>query len=314
MALGFSAHVHAVEGKPSRIALAPFVPDVEATNPVIEIAEGPADAAYATSRRLLEDALAAQAPWDAAAGTLDKAIAEVEPEARRPLALAATRALDRIYAAHPDHVGILHDLLTSYQLLLPLEAGTDRGANISFLWRDRLKLAIRAFGEGSEEADDLVARMLSSCSIAEGCYALAALAAGFATQHGKGFGEGVLAQLARLGQEKQEPLDQETLATSRGELRVASFRCPGEPDAGGIPFHRITVLTFGASSVQVPTPVWYSLTCERTGERSRWALYGNVGGSRRLLHLFGPTEPAPDEVKAMLKAQLQAGLDAAGAK
>lgn len=314
VAHGYSARVHPVEGQPSRVELAEFVPDVEATNPPIEIATAPSDAAYAMSRRLLEDTLAADPLWRAASTTLEKAIAETEPEGRRPLALAATRVLDRIYAAHPDHIGLLHDLLTSYQLLLPLEAGTDRGANLSFLWRDRLKTAIRMLGEGSDEADDLVGRMLSSCSLAEGCYALAAVAGDFAKAKGHAYGEIVFAEVARLGQDKQEAQGQETLPTPRGELRLAAFRCPEEPDAGGIPFHRMTVLTFGASSAQVPTPVWYSLTCERNGERSRWALYGNVGGTRRLLHLFGASEPASDEVAPILRAQIQAGLDLAGAK
>ena len=122
-----------------------------------------------------------------------------------------------------------------------------------------------------------------------------------------------LFQLATLGQDQQALVSDDRFQTPSGEVRLASFRCPGEPTDGGAPFHRLTWLTFGGASGEVPTPVWYSLTCERTGERSRWALYGNVGGSRRLLHLFAG-EPDPADVQLMAHAEIRVAIDAAAKK
>jgi len=309
--LAFTARATALDDATWRVRLAWFVDDVEAEPVEVAVARAETSAVAATARRLVEDALAAWASWTDASALLERAIAEASPDARRPLALAATRALERAASAHPDHAGLARDVLAAYELLLPLEAGTDRGANLSFLWRERLRTLRARFGASDDEFGALGARALATCGLAEGCYALALAGATYATTHGLAFGEEVLATLEVLGQERQEGAGSETLSTRRGELRVVAFRCPAEPPDGGIPFHRLTVLTVPpGGDAAVPTPVWYSLTDERAGERHRWALYGNVGGSRRLLRLYGATEPDFAEAKQAIHDAIRAALEA----
>ncbi len=313
VAHAYSANVHPGEGETSRVELAVHFADAESAMAAIEIAIVPAASAYPTARRLVEDAIAVDELWTTASAALERAIGEPDVDARHPLAMATARVLERAYAAHPDHVGILHDLLTAYQLLLPFETGGDGGANISFLWRDRLRTYVR-LSAGGEGAADIVGRLLTTCGLAEGCYALAWLGAAFATRHADPVGEVVVAMLAAVGQDQQALASDVTLPMDRGNVRFVVFRCEGEPLETGVPFHRFTVLTFGAASSEIPTPVWYSLTCERVGERRRWAFYGNVGGSRRLLRLFGAAEPKSDDVTAIISEQIRVSLDAAGKK
>lgn len=269
---------------------------------------------YAAVRPLLVDAVTARAAWLAGSATLQKAVAEESDDARRPLALAATRALDREFAAHPNHWGVLHDLLVAYQLLLPLEAATDRGANVSFLWRDRLRTQRARFIEAEGDEADSLARTMGTCSLAEGCYALTSIAAEYATAHGVDCADALVAALTALGQEKQESLGHETVSTPAGDVLLDFRRCPDDPPESGVAFHRLTVLTIGTHSNGIPTPVWYSLTAERSGEKSLWALYGHVGGSGRLLRLYGAEEPALDDVRKVVLDLAKSALGAGGGK
>lgn len=271
-------------------------------------------ASYGHVKSLLVDAVNARASWLAASELLGKAIIEAAPEARRPLALAASRALERAFAAHRTHWGLLHDLLVSYQLLLPLEAATDRGANLSFLWRDRLRIQRTAFIEAEDDEADSLARTMGACSLAEGCFALTAIAANYATTHRESYAEELLAALAALGQDHQESAGRETISTTGGDVSLDFHRCPGDPPESGVPFHRMTVLTLGPRSLGIPTPVWYSLTAERSGEKTLWALYGRVGGSGRLLRLYGNTEPSEETAKQAVLDHARAALGAGGGK
>ena len=311
--LALSARVDSVDETKSRVSLGWIQADAEAARVEIEVADAPTAAAYATAKRLAQDALAVWTTWTDASATLEKAIAEESLDARRPLALAATRARERAFAAHPDHAGLLHDLLVAYGLLLPLEAGTDRGANISFLWRERLLTFRERFAPSEDAYVEVAARALAIGGLAEGCYALAHLGATIASTRGdEAYAATILASLEALGQDTQESAGDGVFTGRRGELRVVTFRCPAEPPEGGIPFHRLTVLIVPGSgrASGMPTPVWYSLTDERTGERHRWALYGNVGGTRRLLRLYGATEPDADVAKQGIADALRTALEA----
>lgn len=260
--LALSASVEAEDGKPPRVRLSWVQADAEAERVDVEVADAKPAETYATARRLVEDALAVWTAWTDAAALLARAGGEEADDTRRTLALAATRALERAFDAHPDHAGVLHDLLAAYELLLPLEAGTDRGANVSFLWRDRL-LAYRArFAPTEDEYVGVAGRLLATCGLAEGCYALAALGASIGTTRGdETYAGTVVAALTALGQQTQEAAGDATVHAARGELRLVVMRCPGEPAEDGVPFHRLTALTVpsdGAAS-GIPTPVWYSL-------------------------------------------------------
>jgi hypothetical protein len=263
---------------------------VEADGQRVATALVPADGEWLpAARALLASALAARPDWHAAAERLSQAAGSSDPHERRPLALAAYRALERVHAAHPGHLGLLHDLLVADQLLVPLEVGSDRGANLAFRWREHVHAALVSGEDPGVRRHALTTGLV--CALAEGCYAYAALALKQLRAAEASDLEGLEAALARLGQLEHEVFTPMEVTGARGAVGVVVARCNDEPVGDGLMFHRLTFFACPAGRPDAPTPVWYSLTCERTDARTRWTLNGWVGGTRRVLRLFGAEEP-----------------------
>jgi hypothetical protein len=260
------------------------------------------------ARRTLTIALTVGPAWREASARLSQAAAVPEPAARHPSARSAYRALERLYAATPEHLGVLADLLAADQLLVPLEVGSDRGANLAFAWREHVGAALAA----ARSLDDVGPPLRTAvvCALAEGCYAHAALALAARPEREDPEDEALRAGLVRLGQEAQENLGTVAVDGPKGALRLTTVRCAAEPVGGGLLFYRTTYFTSTPSRSAETTPVWYSLTCERTDARTRWSLYGWVGGSRRLLRLYGPEEPDGEAVNGEVLRLAQAAVGA----
>jgi hypothetical protein len=129
------------------------------------------------------------------------------------------------------------------------------------------------------------------CALAEGCYAYAVQALKGLPEEGDEGVAALRAGLERLGQSEQEVFTPMAVEGRTGKVAVAVARCNADPVGDGLPFHRLTFLTATEKKHGEATPVWYSLTCERTEARTRWTLNGWVGGARRLLKLYGAEEP-----------------------
>jgi hypothetical protein len=75
-------------------------------------------------------------------------------------------------------------------------------------------------------------------------------------------------------------------------------------------WHRRVYLTYAVDSAGPPLPVWFSLSLEGEQGARRWALVGWVGGSRRVLRLYGAKEPEGAEVDALVTGLIQQTADA----
>lgn len=259
---------------------------------LVAAAPSPADADLGDlALDLVRRTLAARPAWEAAAARLAEAVAAPDLETRHPAALAAYRALERARARFPDHLGILRDVLAAEGLLVPLEVGSDRGALLGFAWRRDVAALTAASTHPDEVA--VARRTMATCGFAEGCYLLAAVPVEEA-----GDQDELLAALRpalrAAGQLVQEHGPVRTFGDPASPRQCVQYRCPGEPVEGFL-FHRLTFLTARDDPREVLAP-WFSLTAERTGDRVRWALYGWVAGSRRLLRLYGTSEPDADAV------------------
>jgi hypothetical protein len=99
---------------------------------IAESRGGLGDGGLELGRDIVTRLLAVEARWHTGARLLEEA-ARVQQDSEDPSARArlrdATRALERAHQVAPWHLGIVCDLLAAYQLLLPYEVGTDRGAN-----------------------------------------------------------------------------------------------------------------------------------------------------------------------------------------
>jgi hypothetical protein len=293
VAESFAVDVTRVADQPTRLELFWEDQGPESPGVLVGVARVAEDARWLESvRPLLATALAVRAEWRAASALLAEGAARPDAHARHPLVLTSYRALERLHAAHPAHLGILADLLAADQLLVPLEAGSDRGANLAFAWREHVAAWRAAAAQGAD--DRLQARTAVVCTLAEGCYAHAAFVLSQIPEGEEAEIEAFRAGIRALGQESQEFFGTHEPEGPKGALRVEVLRCTAEPPAGTL-FHRLTFLAAPRSRPE-SSPVWYSLTCERTEARTRWALYGWVGGSRRLLHLYGAEEPSNETV------------------
>lgn len=267
--------------------------------------------ALAVAKDLVAAAVGARGPWEAASALLARAVQTDDPTARAAAALTAYRALERARTRFPDHLGVLRDLVVADTLLVPLEAGSDRGANLAFLWRDHVAALEAASSLDADVAPAREARIV--CALAEGCYALAVAGLGFYPPEEAERAEVFRRALEGVGQAVQEPAESIELSLPDDRaLTLSGWRCPGEVPASGVPFHRLTWLCAESRPDAQPKAVWYSLTGEAAAGGTRWALYGWVGGSRRLLRLYGATEPSAPDVLAALRAHAEAAI--AGAK
>ncbi len=257
--------------------------------------------------RLLE----VEARWLAGARLLEEAArAQQDPEdpSARARLRDATRALERVHQAAPWHLGIVCDLLAAYQLLLPYEVGTDRGANISFLWREACGTWLAGSPTEEERAVGLQCQLC--CIFAEGCYPLAAELLEDPLLKEREEVEPLRRALAGLGQGTHESQERLSLSGPRGHVHLQTITCPNPPRTNGLAWHRRVYLTYAVDSAGPPLPVWFSLSLEGEQGARRWALVGWVGGSRRVLRLYGAKEPEGAEVDALVTSLIQQTADA----
>lgn len=272
----------------------------------ISLLEAPQTDAEA-AQRAVTAALAAAGPWGDASTLLATALAEADPALRRPLALAAYRALESASAAHPTHLGILHDLLVADQALAPLVAGSDRGANLAFLWRAHVSAAMRS---GDLDLGREARRTSALAALAESCYGVAATVLGNAAEGDDADLDALKPALERLGQHEQEFAGSTPVVGRGGTVALEVSRCAAEPPADAPLFHRLTFTLRTPNEPAVPSAAWYSLSREPSSDHARWALYGWVGGSRRLLHLYGAVEPEAEPVAGEVLALVRAAVGA----
>lgn len=282
---------------------------------IAEFPDGPGPLDLRGAGRLAQELLDVEPRWQAAAQRLAAALAaqrESEEESARGLLRDAVRALERARQAAPWHLGIVADLLAAYQLLLPYEVGTDRGANVSFLWRE----VCRQWEDGvlTEDEQALSASCQLSCAFAEGCYPLAARLLEHPLLSGRDDLQPVRGALVALGQAQSESGERVRVAGPRGSLDLLTLACPAEPRSASLPWHRRVYLTYPPDDEGPPLPVWFSLSLEGESSARRWALVGWVGGSRRLLRLYGRTEPAAAEVDTFVTGLVQQSADAEGVR
>lgn len=291
----YAVDVARMAGQPTRLDLR--WEDQGAEDPGVPVGAAlvPEDGQWLDAARLmLANAVAAGPAWRDGSARLAQAAEASDLEARRVLALAAYRALERAFQATPAHLGLLHDLLVADQILVPLEVGSDRGANLAFAWRAHVASA-NAVGRDEVDVHEAL-RTAVVCSMAEGCYAYAAAILGKMVEGDDPEFDALRLGVQRLGQQEQEGLEPQTVDGPTGSLTVAILRCAADPVGDGLLFHRFSFFTATQARPQDVTPVWYSLTCEKTEARTRWSLYGWVGGSRRLLRLYGAEEPDGETV------------------
>jgi|GEM_PF-6921854 len=233
---------------------------------------------------------------------------EPQPDTSRALLRNATRALERARQTAPWHLGIVCDLLAAYQLLLPYEVGTDRGANISFLWREVCAQWLGGAPTEEERALGLLCQL--SCLFAEGCYPLAAELIDDPLLTEREEIEPLRRALASIGQAKREVAERVSLNGPRGHVDLLTITCPSDPRSTGFAWHRRVYLTYASGSQGPPLPVWFSLSLEGEAGARRWALVGWVGGSRRVLRLYGAQEPDNAAVDTLVKGLIQQTADA----
>jgi hypothetical protein len=303
----YAIDVTRTEGEPTRLDLRWEDQGSEDEGVRVGAALVPEDGQWADAARLLvANAVAAGPAWREASAQLAQAAEATDLAARRPLALAAYRALEGAAERHPTHLGLLNDLLVADQILVPLEVGSDRGANLAFAWRAHMATARSVSRDDMDFREAL--RTALVCSMAEGCYAFAASVLATQVEGDDPELDTLRAGIQRLGQQEQEHLTPTAIEGPTGALLVAGVRCNAEPVGEGLLFHRLSFFTTTTARPHDPTPVWYSLTCEKTEARTRWSLYGWVGGSRRLLRLYGAEEPDGDAVTEVVLGQMRAAV------
>lgn len=296
-----------------------------------EAADGPDRNALAYAPALLARLLEVEGPWREGARLLEEArqadlagadladahlaeadLAEADAESMRVLLRRAARALGRARDLAPWHLGIVGDLLDVYQLLLPYEAGTDRGANISFLWREAcaqwqsgaLTEFERSMGKSCEFA----------CAFAEGSHLLAAHLATDAELQSYANLAPVESVLAAMGAMPCHLDGRTTVSGPRGAVDLVELKVEGARPSSHLPWQRRAYIVYAQGSRGPSLPVWYSLSLEGDATSPRWALIGWVGASRRVLRVYGPEEPAAYEVSALVRGLIQQVADAEGVR
>jgi hypothetical protein len=267
------------------------------------------------ARTVVNGLLDVEDRWNAAARTLGEAAETSDDDAARLHALQATRALERLHAQEPWHYGVVRDLLAAYQLLLPYEVGTDRGANVSFLWRPLLE----DWQRGAVSTEDWRVALLGHLNLvfAEGCYAqVGAMLTEFGASDDP-LAAPLFDALARLGQRDSLEVLRETVDGAHGSVVLATLATAGEPPEGVPLFHRRTWLLYDVNGSDIPLPVWFSLAREaprEAGGDARWGLFGWVGGSRRLLSLYGAAPPETESLDAVVRGLVKQTADGQGAR
>ncbi len=278
---------------------------------IAETRGGMGDGGLELARSIVDKLVQVEPRWLTGARLLEEALrAQQDPEdaSARGRLRDATRALERAHQTAPWHLGIVCDLLAAYQLLLPYEVGTDRGANISFLWREACGLWLTGAPTEDERALGLLCQV--SCVFAEGCYPLVAELLEDPLLKEREDVEPLRRALAGLGQGTHETQERLSLSGPRGHVHLQAITCPNPPRTNGLAWHRRVYLTYAAESQGPPLPVWFSLSLEGEQGARRWALVGWVGGSRRVLRLYGAKEPEGADVDALVTSLIQQTADA----
>ncbi len=261
-------------------------------------------ATYEAARRLVEDAEKAAGDWEAHQAFLPEALSatpETAHEGWRKIAADLERAREK----HPEHLGILRDLIVAYTRLLPFEKDTARGMNLCSLIPQRVaEFEIKA-GELSGEENRTLRRARALLYFHIGLYPLARAAIDRA---GPDPDLDVLRKaLEAVGQDEFTEVETFTVPGERTSCRVTVYQSKGTPADLKLPSHQwffVTRLGEGGA----PTPIWCTLSRQTLTEAPRYYLYGNAGSMQKLLKIYGHRQPGYDEVKEAVGAVIAEAL------
>ena len=261
----------------------------------------------AAARGLVKAAAAAALDW-ASAVSVDAPTAADPLDAERRLWRARARALEAAAEKHPAHWGILRDLVVCYARLLPLVAETPAASTLAVLLPRRLEDWETAWEGHETPADARVARRCrTTLYLQMGPHALASAAAAQDAEDPEL--AAAMQVLNSLGYESMEPLEEVEAASALLPCTITGWKAAGEPKVPGTYFDRYTFVV-GPKGEAHSFDTYYLVSGRLLAEGGavRWGLYGLAGGTRKLLRLYGTTEPEAAVVKDQVKALVEGAL------
>jgi hypothetical protein len=265
-------------------------------------------------RGLVRDADAASSDWSKATTVaVPDGPDALDTERRRWRAVA--RALEAARDEHPKHLGIQRDLVIAYSRLLPLAAGTPTASTIAALLPRTIR-ALHAATDGHSTPATLAVerRAYALLYLQTGPHVLAMLSAAESPDDEE------LAKVkdlfAGMGYGDVERLEPVAVTGGIVPVVINGAHAAGEPKVPGVFFDRLTFLVSPADDRE-PFDTFYVLSGRLSPDgagTTRWALYGLTAGARRLLRLYGPTEPdgvlVRDAVRSLVERSLRAAKPA----
>ncbi len=263
---------------------------------------------YQTAQALVQEAEGAAADWDAHKRYIDEAFSRKWAPAHEGWRKIAVD-LERAHEKHPDHLGILKDLIVAYSQLNAFERHTVRGMNLCSLIPQRIAEYKERAGplDGAESREFRKAMAMFYFQSALYPLAMAELAPVSDDPEAAVLKQvmGTIGQAGFSNHQSFEVQSQQTVYT------VAVYRASrsGPPEAK-MPFHHwyFVPTLRGATS---PSSVCYSLASHKLTKARRYYLYGHTAGRRKLLMMYGPTMPAFETVEAKVRELMIAALTTA---
>jgi hypothetical protein len=300
---------------PDRVRLAIFVVDQGPSDAgqqppdaprVVTKLLAPAAATYEASRELVRDCEQAAVDWEAHKAFLPEALsadAKVSHEGWRKIAAD----LERARARHPQHLGILKDLIVAYTRLFPFERNSARGTNLCALIPQRIaELEAAAAGPLGFYEAQTVRRARALFYFHTGLYPLARAEI---DQAGNDPDLALLRQaLEAIGQAEFVQLETFEVQGELAPCRVTVYATKGLPPDPQTPFHKWFFITQVKREGAATGAVWYTLGCQVLTQSPRYYLYGFAGNHQKLLRLYGRTLPAYDQVRASVQKLIRDAL------
>lgn len=246
---------------------------------------------------------AALADWAEHRNFLPEALQEDPAKSRDGWAKVAA-SLERAREAHPEHLGILQDLIGAYAHLNAYEAHTARGTNLCALIPQRIAEFEIAAGQLTWGESRAFGRILGVYYFQIGLYPCAMWEAAWNEDDPEM--EPLWAALGAIGQDDFNVVETFAVEGEAGVDEVQVVESVGE-DAG-VPRVRWFFLVKTQDGCDAPGRVWFEGGPTGTGAKPRWELVGCTANLRRVMEAYGEEEPDLATLKERVSELVAAGL------
>jgi hypothetical protein len=256
----------------------------------------PSNVEYDMAYLLVLEAEKSAADWDAHLKWTADAYAAV-PEKARTAWRKIVASLESAREKHPEHLGILLDLITAYTQMHAHESNTTRGSNLCELIPARIAELEQKAAPLSPDEQHLLRKARAFLYFRMGLYPLVRGEIDAVKDADLLVFRKLLETLGQLDFTRQEPFE---ITTELAPYEVTVFSNDSKPAAGRQIHDRWYFLPRLKGTAAPVGRVWFSLASQTLGDKPRYFLYGHSGQSRTLLLMYGESEPSMEDVRGRI--------------